>query len=74
MTDEELITIVRVAFPKAELSISGEACKRSLTLIDDCFEGKSLLERHKMVNQALKSAFESGALHALTIIPNTPKK
>jgi len=74
MTDEELIKIVRAAFPNAELNISGEACKRSLTVLDICFEGKSLLERHKMVNQVLKSAFESGSLQPLTIIPNTPKK
>ena len=42
-----------------------------ITIVSDQFNEKSLIERHRMVNNALKSAF-SEQLHALKITAKTP--
>ena len=40
-------------------------------VVSALFDGKSLIERHRHVNQALKNAF-NGPLHALKITAKTP--
>jgi BolA protein len=42
-----------------------------LNVVADAFSGKSRVERHRLVNDALKPAFERG-LHAVAIKANTP--
>ena len=42
-----------------------------LDIVSDAFEGKSRVERHRLVNEALTEAFERG-LHALAITARTP--
>ena len=44
-----------------------------LIIVSDDFTGKSLVERHRMVNQALKSEFKT-AIHALSIKALTPEE
>eukprot|EP00953_Heterococcus_sp_UTEX-ZZ885_P015643 8806-Heterococcus_DN1.PRE.2 len=41
--------------------------------VSDAFEGKSLIARHRMVNDLLKEELE-GTLHALSIQPKTPSQ
>ena len=40
-------------------------------IVSDAFAGKSRVERHRLVNEALKGAFERG-LHALAIQARAP--
>ena len=42
-----------------------------IDVVSPAFEGKSRVERHRMVNEALASAFERG-LHALAIRAKAP--
>ena len=42
-----------------------------LDIVSDAFEGKSRVERHRLVNDALKDAF-AGGLHALAITARAP--
>jgi BolA protein len=42
-----------------------------LNVVADAFSGKSRVERHRLVNDALKPAFERG-LHAVAIKANAP--
>ncbi len=43
----------------------------ALDIVSHAFEGKSRVERHRLVNDSLKEAFERG-LHALAIKARTP--
>ena len=43
----------------------------NVTVISDHFEGMSLIQRHRAINDALKVAFD-GTLHALKINAKTP--
>ena len=42
-----------------------------IDVVSDVFQGKSRVERHRMVNDALRGAFERG-LHALAIKAKAP--
>ena len=42
-----------------------------LDIVSSAFEGKSRVERHRMVNEALTEAFRRG-LHALALSARTP--
>jgi len=42
-----------------------------LNVVADAFSGKSRVERHRLVNDALKPAFQRG-LHAVAIKANAP--
>jgi BolA protein len=43
----------------------------NVAIVSAAFEGLSRVERHRRVNAALKSEFESG-LHALAVVAKTP--
>ena len=43
----------------------------NVTIVSDNFHKLSLIQRHRAINNALKTAF-SGTLHALKIIAKTP--
>jgi BolA protein len=42
-------------------------------IVSEAFSGKSRVERHRLVNEVLKGAFERG-LHALAVIAQAPKE
>ena len=44
-----------------------------LLVVSESFQGKRLLERHRMVNDAVSEEFKSG-LHALSIKAKTPSE
>jgi len=43
----------------------------NVLIVSSAFEGKSLLERHRLVNTTLKDELKQG-IHALSIQPKTP--
>ena len=55
---------------KDSASGSGET-HIDVLVVSESFEGKRLLERHRMVNDAVSEEFKSG-LHALSIKAKTP--
>lgn len=44
-----------------------------IDIVSEAFTGKSRLERHRLVNEALKEAFDQG-LHALAIRAKAPSE
>lgn len=44
-----------------------------VTVISESFAGKSLVQRHQMVNEVLKEPLK-GPIHALTIVARTPQE
>lgn len=65
----ELEKLVKDAFPDADIEINdlaGDNDHYALTIASNVFEGKSRVEQHKIVNQALKGTV-GGSLHALAL-------
>jgi stress-induced morphogen len=66
---EKLETILKQNFPNAVIEITSlvdDGDHYSVTICDNIFTGKSRVEQHKMVNNALGKIL-GGELHALQI-------
>lgn len=72
MTPETIRNMIQAEIPDAQVTTSGEDCSFSIEVTSAEFEGKSPLNRHRMVNSIFKDELESGALHALSIKTKTP--
>lgn len=74
MSPENIRNKIQAAISDAKVVTSGEDCNFAIEVISAEFEGKSPLQRHRMVNDIFKQEFESGALHALSIKTAVPEK
>jgi stress-induced morphogen len=73
IAQSELETLLSNAFPEAKISILdlvGDNNHYQVTIISERFLGKSRIEQHRIVNNALKHELR-GDLHALSIITKT---
>ena len=65
---EEIIKeIIEENIPDAVCYFEGDSCNLKLTVMSDSFKDLKLLDQHKRVLELLKSKFQSGELHALSI-------
>ena len=49
------------------LSVEGSESKYTVSITSDVFEGKSTIQRHKMIYALLDVYIKTGEIHALTI-------
>ena len=61
-------------FPDADISSDGSDCSSSMLIVSNSFNGLSTLDRHKLVMGSLKEHFQSGEVHALSLITKTPSE
>ena len=61
-------------FPEAEISFDGEDCNSKVLIVSNEFEGLNTLQRHKLVLNVLKEQFQTGELHALSLITKSPSE
>ncbi len=74
MTFEALSTQLQEALGEAEVSVldrTGTMDHFAVKVISDAFEGKNLLDRHRMIYQALDEPMKDGRIHALEIQAKT---
>ncbi len=75
MSPDEVKKIVSSFFLDAEVStrdLTGTGDHFEVVVATPKFQGKSLIEQHQMVHQALDSALQSGRIHALQIRTAVP--
>ncbi len=72
MSPEEIKQRIQQEISDAIVIMDGADCNFSVEVVSAQFEGKSPIQRHRMVNDVFKSDFASGALHALSIKTKTP--
>lgn len=72
MTLQEIQAKLEDAIDDAIITMEGDGCNCSTTVISPTFEDMSLLARQKMVLAAVRSDIDSGELHALSIKARTP--
>jgi acid stress-induced BolA-like protein IbaG/YrbA len=72
VTIEQIEELIKLGFKDAKVQMEGDGCNGSTTVISEEFEGKSLLERQKMVLATVRAQIDSGELHALSIKAKTP--
>ena len=75
ITNESLTAYIRGALPDAAVTITDRTGTRdhfSIRVVSNLFKGKNLLDRHRMVYQAVAEPMKDGRIHALEIKADTP--
>jgi acid stress-induced BolA-like protein IbaG/YrbA len=67
MSPNTIREMIQAVIPDSQVETSGEDCNFSIVVTSKAFEGKTPLQRHRMVNDIFKEQFASGELHALSI-------
>jgi stress-induced morphogen len=70
ITSDALTSYIRNTMPDAVVSVmdrTGTMDHFSIKVVSDHFKGKNLLDRHRMVYQALDAPMKDGRIHALEI-------
>jgi stress-induced morphogen len=74
MAAEDIARMIKERFPDAEIRIedlAGDSNHYAATVISEAFRGKSRVQQHQMVYEALKGNM-GGVLHALALKTATP--
>lgn len=71
---EQVKALIEAAMPGAKVEMGGDGCHLEVTVVSDQFAGKSLIQRHRMVMDAVKERIASNELHALSINAKLPSE
>ena len=72
MDESSIRNALEAGLPDAQVRVSGDGTHFEAVIVSPAFEGKTLLQRHRLVNALLADALHSGALHALSMDTLTP--
>jgi stress-induced morphogen len=76
MNAKEIELLIKSGIPDAEITIrdlAGDGDHYAATVIAESFRGKTRVQQHKLVYDALKGQM-GGALHALALQTGTPER
>ena len=74
MTTDEIENLIRAGLPDAEVEVRDPLNDRThfeATVLSPSFQGKTKVQQHKLVYQALGDSFD-GPLHALALKTGVP--
>jgi stress-induced morphogen len=74
ITNDVLTRYIQTAMPDAKVWVSdktGTMDHLMVKVVSDAFKGKTLLDRHRMIYQALDAPMKDGRIHALEIKAET---
>jgi acid stress-induced BolA-like protein IbaG/YrbA len=74
MQPEQVQTILAAGLPCAHLQVAGDGQHFEAVIVSAEFAGKSRIQRQQCVNAVLRSYFDSGELHALSMKTHTPEE
>ena len=67
MENEKVKALIEACLPGAQIEVAGDGRHLEAVVVSHAFEGKSLIQRHRMVMDTVKAQIESEELHALSI-------
>ena len=74
ITPDVLTDYIRKSLPDAVVTVTdrtGTMNHLKVVIVSDWFQGKNLLDRHRMVYQALDAPMKDGRIHALELTART---
>ena len=72
METEKVKALIEAGLPGADVEVTGDGRHFEAVVISDEFEGKSLIQRHRMVLATVNAEIASDELHALSIRAKVP--
>ncbi len=73
MQCEDIKRLIETGIPGSEASVTGDGTHFEASVVAAAFEGKSMLEQHRMVYATLGDRMQS-EIHALSIRSYTPRQ
>ena len=67
METEKVKTLIEAGLSGAQVEVTGDGRHFEAAVVSDRFEGKSLIQRHRMVLATVQEQIASDELHALSI-------
>jgi len=74
MDEEEIKRRIEEAIPGSAVRVEGDGRHFQAVVVSTVFAGKSRLQQHRVVYDALGSSFDTEALHALSVKTYTPEQ
>ena len=74
METEAVAALIGAGMPGAEVKVTGDGRHFEALVVSPEFEGKSLIERHRLVMATVNAEIQSDELHALSIKAYTPEQ
>jgi len=74
ITQETLTEYIRGMMPDAAVTMidrTGTMDHLKVVVVSDAFQGKNLLDRHRLIYQALDAPMKDGRIHALELTAKT---
>lgn len=72
MQIEAVAELIRAGVPGAQVRVTGDGSHFDAVVVSEAFDGKSPIQKQRLVMAAVKQEIESGELHALSIKTFTP--
>jgi stress-induced morphogen len=77
ITNEAILAYLRAAMPDADVSIVDRTGTRdhfSIRVVSSAFQNKNLLDRNRLIYQALREPMADGRIHAMELRAQTPEE
>ncbi len=72
METAKVKALIEAGLPEAGVEVTGDGRHFEAHVVSPAFEGKSLIQRHRMVMDTVRAAIASDELHALSIRTGLP--
>jgi stress-induced morphogen len=70
----DIEAMIRAGFPDAQITVMGDDGQHfAAEVVDESFKGLSRVAQQRAVNATVKSAIDSGQLHALALTTKAPE-
>ncbi len=73
METDRVKAIIEAGIPGAQVEVTGDGRHFEALVTSADFEGKSLIQRHRMVMETVKAEIASDELHAISIKTAVPE-
>jgi len=67
METSRIEELIKAGIPDARVTVTGDGRHFEASVVSAAFEGKSLIQRHRMVLDTVRAQIDSDELHALSI-------
>ncbi len=72
MQIDEIKKMIEAGMPDSQVSLNGDGSHFEAVVISKAFEGKGMLQQHRMVYATLGDNIENASIHALSMKTYTP--
>jgi len=74
VNNDDIKALIEASINNSEVNITGDGCNVAVVVVSPEFEGKSLLQRQRMVYDSVDEHIRNGTIHALAIKSYTPSQ